>query len=184
MNEIDPARESIEDSGVETAPSHAAEASIEEDWSEELAQQPPEEQAEENVKKRAEKKSAGPPRSVTKAVADITPPIGRLPGEKLQKALARAGIGSRREMERWIDSGRIQAGWQDRPQLGDRVYPQQLIKVDGKPIDVSEGQHVRCLLYHKPVGEVCSRKDPEGRRTVFRLAASVEVWPMDCHWPP
>ena len=70
-------------------------------------------------------------------------------------------------MERWIDSGRIQAGWEDRPQLGDRVYPQQLIKVDGKPIDVSEGQHVRCLLYHKPVGEVCSRKDPEGRRTVF-----------------
>ena len=45
VNEIDPARESIEDSGVETAPSHAAEASIEEDWSEELAQQPPEEQS-------------------------------------------------------------------------------------------------------------------------------------------
>jgi len=45
LNEIDPARESIEDSGVETAPSHAAEASIEEDWSEELAQQPPEEQS-------------------------------------------------------------------------------------------------------------------------------------------
>jgi len=119
--------------------------------------------------KRAEKKSARTSSKTSpKAVAQpfIPTDSDRLPGEKLQKALARAGIGSRREMERWIDSGRIQVDGKT-ASLGDRVYPQQLIKVDGKPIDVSEGQHVRCLLYHKPVGEVCSRKDPEGRRTVF-----------------
>jgi len=119
--------------------------------------------------KRAKKKSARTSSKTSpKAVAQpfIPTDSDRLPGEKLQKALARAGIGSRREMERWIDSGRIQVDGKT-ASLGDRVYPQQLIKVDGKPIDVSEGQHVRCLLYHKPVGEVCSRKDPEGRRTVF-----------------
>lgn len=87
-------------------------------------------------------------------------------GEKLQKALARQGIGSRREMERWIEQGRFQIDNQ-KATLGDRLFPGQVVKLDGKAIDVSTQEQVRCLLYHKPVGEVCSRKDPEGRRTVF-----------------
>jgi 23S rRNA pseudouridine2605 synthase len=87
-------------------------------------------------------------------------------GEKLHKALARAGIGSRREMERWIDAGRLEIDG-EKATLGDRIFDGQKIKLDGKPVDLAVGQPVRCLLYHKPVGEVCSRKDPEGRRTVF-----------------
>lgn len=87
-------------------------------------------------------------------------------GEKLQKVLAAAGIGSRREMERWIEQGRFAVD--DRTAtLGDRVFPGQVVKLDGKVIDLGGAEQVRCLLYHKPVGEVCSRKDPEGRRTVF-----------------
>ena len=88
------------------------------------------------------------------------------PGEKVQKVLARVGLGSRREMERWIEAGRVELDGKQ-AKLGDRVSAEQAIKVDGKPVEISAGEKVRCLLYHKPVGEVCSRKDPEGRRTVF-----------------
>jgi len=87
-------------------------------------------------------------------------------GEKLQKVLARTGLGSRREMERWIEQGRVTID--DRPaQLGDRVQSRQRLAVDGRPLDAPASAGVRCLLYNKPTGEVCSRKDPEGRRTVF-----------------
>jgi 23S rRNA pseudouridine2605 synthase len=88
------------------------------------------------------------------------------PGEKLQKVLARAGLGSRREMERWIVAGRVKVSGKQ-ASLGDRVDGEAVISVDGKAIELSEQQKTRVLLYHKPPGEVCSRKDPEGRRTVF-----------------
>jgi 23S rRNA pseudouridine2605 synthase len=87
-------------------------------------------------------------------------------GEKLQKVLARTGLGSRREMERWIEQGRVTID--DRPaQLGDRVVGSARLAVDGQPLTAVAAAGVRCLLYNKPTGEVCSRKDPEGRRTVF-----------------
>lgn len=87
-------------------------------------------------------------------------------GEKLQKVLARTGLGSRREMERWIEQGRVTV--EGRPaRLGDRVDDRARITVDGRPLDRAPAQETRCILYHKPTGEVCSRKDPQGRRTVF-----------------
>ena len=86
--------------------------------------------------------------------------------EKLQKVLARAGLGSRREMERWIQSGRVRVN--GRPaQLGDRVDDRARISVDGKPIESRSAPKTRVILYHKPPGEICSRHDPQGRRTVF-----------------
>ena len=89
-----------------------------------------------------------------------------IPGEKLQKVLARTGLGSRREMERWIESGRVTVN--GRPaKLGDRVEERDRLTVDGRPLDRAPAQETRCILYHKPTGEVCSRKDPQGRRTVF-----------------
>ena len=88
------------------------------------------------------------------------------PGEKLQKVLARAGLGSRREMERWIEEGRIAIDGKAAT-LGDRVDERVRITVDGRPIEPAPAVQTRCILYHKPPGEVCSRKDPEGRRTVF-----------------
>jgi 23S rRNA pseudouridine2605 synthase len=88
--------------------------------------------------------------------------------EKLQKVLARAGYGSRRELEDWITAGRITVNNQV-AKLGDRVSEKDRITVDGDPVRktrLSE-RRSRVLIYHKPVGEVCTRSDPEGRDTIF-----------------
>lgn len=88
--------------------------------------------------------------------------------EKLQKVLARSGFGSRREMERWIEEGRIVLN--DQPaKLGDRVSAADKIVLDGKPVTLTFASMAerRVLIYNKPLGEVCTRHDPEGRTTVF-----------------
>ena len=88
--------------------------------------------------------------------------------EKLQKVLARAGYGSRREMEAWIKAGRVKVNGQDAT-IGDRVSDKDKIVVDGKKLSSNTSKSVaqRVLLYNKPVGEICTRNDPEGRKTVF-----------------
>lgn len=85
--------------------------------------------------------------------------------EKLQKVLAARGLGSRREMERWISAGRISVNNQV-ARLGDRVTGEERIQVDGKALSSKKLEH-RHLLYNKPEGEIVSRDDPEGRRSVF-----------------
>lgn len=85
--------------------------------------------------------------------------------EKLQKVLANAGLGSRRELEQWITDGRIMVNGKVAT-LGDRVAPEDRIMVDGKPFGRKQTRH-RVLLYNKPTGQICSRKDPEGRPSVF-----------------
>ncbi|HHI93259.1 MAG TPA: 23S rRNA pseudouridine(2605) synthase RluB [Gammaproteobacteria bacterium] len=88
--------------------------------------------------------------------------------EKLQKVLARAGYGSRRELEEWIKSGRVKVNNQTAA-LGDRVSETDRISVDGKPVQQArlKERRSRVLVYHKPIGEVCTRSDPEGRDTIF-----------------
>ena len=87
--------------------------------------------------------------------------------EKLQKVLARAGIGSRREMERWIAQGRVKVN-DTMATLGDRVTSSDNIKVDNKYINQRRTEvQQRVIAYHKPIGEVCTRDDPEGRKTIF-----------------
>jgi len=88
--------------------------------------------------------------------------------EKLQKVLARAGLGSRREMEQWISAGRVKVN--GRPaSLGDRVGATDRITVDGKKLagGTKTRDQCRVLLYNKPEGEICTRNDPEGRPTVY-----------------
>ena len=88
--------------------------------------------------------------------------------EKLQKVLARAGYGSRRELERWIAADRVRVNG-DRAVLGMRVTARDVIQVDGKRVERRElgRQPVRCLRYHKTVGELCTRRRDSDRATVF-----------------
>jgi 23S rRNA pseudouridine2605 synthase len=88
--------------------------------------------------------------------------------ERLQKWLASRGLGSRREIEKWIVDGRVIVDGQIAT-LGQKVSGDELIKVDGKPIRVTRSvtDKPRILMYHKPVGEICTRSDPQGRATVF-----------------
>lgn len=88
--------------------------------------------------------------------------------EKLQKVLARFGLGSRREMEGWIQQGRIKIGTQVAT-IGDRVDSSETIFIDDKPIKRTRSVvfKQRVLLYYKPEGEICTRTDPENRPTVF-----------------
>ncbi|ART62227.1 ribosomal large subunit pseudouridine synthase B [Kushneria marisflavi] len=88
--------------------------------------------------------------------------------EKLQKVLARAGLGSRREMEAAIGAGRINVNGET-AKLGDRISEDARVTVDGRPVTLksSEASSRRVIMYNKPEGELCTRRDPEGRRTVF-----------------
>ncbi|AKQ33706.1 23S rRNA pseudouridine(2605) synthase RluB [Candidatus Coxiella mudrowiae] len=88
--------------------------------------------------------------------------------ERIQKVLARAGYRSRREIEKLIEAGRIQIN-NHTAKLGNRLSPDDVVYIDGKLYQISPAEEVRVLLYHKPLGEVCTRKDPEGRPTVFEV---------------
>lgn len=88
--------------------------------------------------------------------------------EKLQKVLSIAGFGSRREMERWIEQGHIKLN--DKiATIGQRVTANDKIKVKGKLINnpLRRTRSTRVIMYHKPQGVLCSKRDPEGRKTVF-----------------
>jgi 23S rRNA pseudouridine2605 synthase len=89
-------------------------------------------------------------------------------GERLQKVLANAGMGSRREIEGWISAGRVEVNG-DTAKLGQRVVPTDAIKIDGRKVSVKrlEPPEREVLVYNKPEGELVTRKDPEGRRMVF-----------------
>ncbi|MGJ8514114.1 Ribosomal large subunit pseudouridine synthase B [Carnimonas sp. R-84981] len=88
--------------------------------------------------------------------------------EKLQKVLARAGYGSRREMETVIAEGRVSVNGKVAT-LGDRIDADAQVTLDGRPVTLRSNDETprRVIMYNKPEGELCTRKDPEGRRTVF-----------------
>lgn len=82
--------------------------------------------------------------------------------------LARAGLGSRREIERWIAEGRVTINSQPIA-LGYHLKPGDYLQINGRVVKWEKyaEQPTRVLVYHKPVGEVVTRKDPEGRPVVF-----------------
>ena len=85
--------------------------------------------------------------------------------ERLQKFLAQAGIGSRRQIEEWIRAGRITINGTV-AQLGDQASELDTIRLDGRLVRTRAVRR-RVLAYNKPLGELTSRDDPEGRPTVF-----------------
>ena len=85
--------------------------------------------------------------------------------ERIAKRLARAGLCSRRDAERWIAAGRVKVDGKvlDSPALN--VTDSNAIEVDGKPLPSAD--RARLWRYHKPTGEMVTARDPEGRRTIF-----------------
>jgi 23S rRNA pseudouridine2605 synthase len=101
---------------------------------------------------------------VRKRVSEATPQ-----GERLQKVLANAGLGSRREIERWIKDGKVKVNGQ-LAKLGDRVKGEDLVQIGSRRIRIDRITDIerRVIIYNKPEGEVVTRSDPEGRPTAFR----------------
>jgi 23S rRNA pseudouridine2605 synthase len=84
---------------------------------------------------------------------------------RIAKALARAGLCSRREAERWIEAGRVCVNGEVLRSPARDVTPADQILVDGKPLPASNPP--RLWRYHKPKGRVTTHRDPQGRATVF-----------------
>ncbi|NNI37435.1 23S rRNA pseudouridine(2605) synthase RluB [Pasteurella multocida] len=124
--------------------------------------------ASKNVKKVTEAQ----PKSVRASTHSVKPTVKNplVEGEKLQKVLARAGQGSRREIEAMIAENRVSVDGKI-ASLGDRidVHAGVKIRIDGHLINLLHAQKEVCrvLMYYKPEGELCTRHDPEGRPTVF-----------------
>jgi len=96
-------------------------------------------------------------------------------GERLQKKLASAGLGSRREIERWIVEGRLKINGK-LAKLGDRVIDEDQITLDDRPLNQKKLINIqhKTLIYNKPEGELVTRSDPEGRPTVFSRLPALE----------
>ncbi len=88
--------------------------------------------------------------------------------ERLQKILANTGLGSRRELEGWIRAGEVRVNG-ERAALGAKAQLGDDLVVKGRfyRVVTDDREVRRVLAYHKPLGEVTTRDDPEGRRTVF-----------------
>jgi len=97
-------------------------------------------------------------------------------GERVQKLLANAGLGSRRHLETLISEGRVKVNGKV-VKLGDRATPDDRIEVDGRPVGGKRlsGNQRFVIIYNKPEGELVTRHDPEGRKTVFDNLPRLQV---------
>jgi 23S rRNA pseudouridine2605 synthase len=99
-----------------------------------------------------------------------SPGNGDAPGgedHKLQKLLAEAGLGSRRDMEEAITAGRVSVNGKIAT-LGQRITRRDVVRYDGKQVKIKTGREAaEVIIYHKPVGEIVTHDDPEGRPSVF-----------------
>ena len=108
--------------------------------------------------------------------SDTQSPNETNPGERIQKALAHAGFGSRREIEGWIRNGLIKINGTT-AKLGDRMKGDESVHLKGKKLNIAKrlDAPIRVLLYYKPSGEVVTRRDPEGRPVIFTQLPKLEI---------
>ncbi len=102
------------------------------------------------------------PPAPRQAATDTPPPAG---GERVAKALARAGVASRREVERYIADGRVTLNGRKLDTPAVKIEPSDVLCVDG--LRIAAAEPTRVWRYHKPLGLVTSHQDPQGRPTVF-----------------
>ncbi|MFN0162119.1 MAG: pseudouridine synthase [Burkholderiales bacterium] len=129
----------------------------------------PQERADGLVPSEAPSAGGQAPRNASAPVKPARPadPDGSGDDHKLQKLLAEAGLGSRRDMEDAITAGRVSVNGKTAT-LGQRITRRDVVKVDGRAIRLKSGRETpEVLIYHKPAGEIVSHDDPEGRPTVF-----------------
>lgn len=111
--------------------------------------------------------------TVVKAVPPRPPgktgtPAIRGDGERIQKMLANAGLGSRRQLEAWIKEGKVRVNGRVAG-LGDRISSRDRVSLNGRTLVLKRmlPTQMRVIAYYKPAGEICSSDDPEHRKTVF-----------------
>jgi 23S rRNA pseudouridine2605 synthase len=102
--------------------------------------------------------------------------------ERIAKRIARAGLGSRRDAEKWVADGRVTINGTVRTDLGARVGPDDRVAVDGRPLPAIEP--TKLWRYHKPKGLVTTARDEQGRETVFdtlpwRIGRVISVGRLD-----
>lgn len=95
--------------------------------------------------------------------------------ERIQKAIARAGVCSRREAERLISAGRVTVNHKPIT-LGHKILPEDKVQIDGEDIIIPqlEALETQVLIYHKPEGEICTTSDEQDRDTVFENLPPLE----------
>lgn len=98
------------------------------------------------------------------------------PAERIQKVLARGGLASRREIERWINAGRLQVNGVIAT-LGCHLLAGDSVQLNGRTINWEKytTQPTRVIAYNKPAGEIVTRKDPQGRPLVFTRLPKLDV---------
>jgi len=96
--------------------------------------------------------------------------------ERIQKLLAQAGVGSRRQVEKWISEGTIHVNGEV-AKLGDKITTRDIVKLRGRPVKLANKLQVntQVLIYHKPIGEIVSKRDPEGRPSVFKRLPRLKI---------
>ena len=118
------------------------------------------------------KEQRDPQRPVRRPTTNFTPlPVDpnapAVPTQRLHKLLALAGLGSRRDMEELIASGRVTVNGQVAT-VGAGVTEHDVVRLDSRPLRLPfEAELPQVLIYHKPEGEIVSQDDPEGRASVF-----------------
>lgn len=118
---------------------------------------------------RKKPKSATSSPEITQALlADNKPKQAAIAGVRIQKLLAQGGLGSRREIERWMEEGRVKVNG-IQATLGTRLKAGDYLQINERGVDWEKfgGQSTRVLLYHKPTGEIVTRSDPQGRPVIF-----------------